>query len=98
MLTFKEAKEKMKKYLSSMEDDTSDEKIDIVIVDDLTIEEDFGWVFFYNSKEFIETGNLSYALVGNAPVIINKYDGTLHETGTASQIGHYIEEYKKRNL
>jgi hypothetical protein len=53
----------------------------LVIVDSLTIERDFGWVFFYDSSKHLATGALSDALAGNAPVIVNKHDGSLHRDG-----------------
>lgn len=60
---------------------------------DETLEESFGWVFFYNSNVYLETGNLSYALAGNAPFIIDRESGTVHYTGTAEPIETYIERY-----
>lgn len=33
---------------------------------ELTTEYSFGWVFFYNTREFIRTGDLRYAAGGNA--------------------------------
>lgn len=36
-----------------------------------TQEHDFGWVFFYQSVEFIESGESSSLLVGNAPLIVD---------------------------
>ena len=44
---------------------------------------DFGWVFFYNSKKYLETGEIRFALAGNAPLIVDALDGSLHVTGTA---------------
>lgn len=47
-----------------------------VIFDEFTIEKDFGWVFFYNSRKFVETEEFSYCLAGNAPIIVNRFDGS----------------------
>jgi hypothetical protein len=44
-------------------------------------EHDFGWVYFYDSSAHIETGQPSDALVGNAPLIVDKSDGKLYVTG-----------------
>jgi len=60
-----------------------------------TTEYDFGWVFAYNTKEYSETNNISYALAGNAPLIVDKTDGQVYATGTARPVEHYIEEYRK---
>ena len=59
-----------------------------------TIEEDFGWVYVYNAREFVETGNFLHALAGNAPFIVSRVDGGLYSTGTARPIEHYIEEFR----
>ena len=59
-----------------------------------TAEHEFGWVYFYNSREFVETGDFLHSLVGNAPFIFNRTDGKLYSTGTARPIEHYIEEFR----
>jgi Immunity protein 35 len=55
--------------------------------------ESFGWVFFYQTKEFLETGNLSAMLAGNAPFIVNRRDGVIHVLGTANPVDVYLKEY-----
>jgi hypothetical protein len=35
-------------------------------------ETDRAWVFFYNTRSYLETGSISDALVGNGPVIVPK--------------------------
>ena len=57
-------------------------------------EYDFGWVFCYNTKEFLETGDLSFALGGNAPIIADRKDGQLYVTGTANPLEFYLEQYR----
>ncbi len=69
--------------------------IDCVILDQHTLEEDFGWVFFYQSREYIETGDFLAALGGNSPLIISGLDGSVTKTGTAQPVEVYIEEYRK---
>jgi hypothetical protein len=66
-----------------------------VILDEATIERDFGWVFFYDSSRHIETGDLSDAPAGNAPIIVNKRDGSLHVTGTYKPVLEFIEAYER---
>ena len=66
-----------------------------VILDNAIIERDFGWVFFYQSDRFLATDDMSYALVGNAPIIVNKYEGSVYVTGTADPVEVYIRSYEK---
>jgi hypothetical protein len=68
----------------------------LVIIDEYTIEKDFGWIFFYQSKKFLETDNFSYYLVGNGGYIVNRFDGSFEVTGTAYDIDYYINEYVKK--
>jgi hypothetical protein len=58
-------------------------------------EYDFGWVFCYNTKRYIDTGDTVYAVVGNAPLIVDREDGQLYVTGTAHPLEHYVAEYGK---
>lgn len=87
-----EAEEIVKIYLSRME--TSDSG-PLILLNDATLEFDFGWVFFYNSKDYVETGNYSSMLAGNAPLIVDRTTSTIHVTGTANSIDYYIDQYRK---
>jgi immunity protein 35 of polymorphic toxin system len=69
---------------------------EIVLLENQTIEKSFGWVFFYNTKEYIENGDFRDALLGNAPLIVNRHDGSVHETGTGEPVEFYIEEYERQ--
>ena len=66
------------------------QKLVVVRVD----EHDFGWVYFYDGSSHVETGRVSDAVVGNAPLIVDKNDGKLYITGTAHPIDHYLREYR----
>lgn len=67
----------------------------LVLLADLTIERDFGWVFFYESKRYLESGNVKDRLVGNSPFIVLREDGNVRVLGTAHPIGWYIETFEK---
>lgn len=58
-------------------------------------EHDFGWLYFYNTKEFVKTGDFVFALGGNAPVIVGRHDGKLYATGTAKPIEHYLNDFRR---
>jgi hypothetical protein len=67
------------------------QKLVVVRVD----EYEFGWVYFYDGSLHVQTGNLSDAVVGNAPLIVDKADGKLYITGTARPVEHYLEEFRQ---
>ena len=69
----------------------------MIILNDATIEKPWGWVFFYTSKTWHETGDDEYAVAGNTPIIIEKATGRLIETGTAYPVEHYIQEYESQH-
>jgi hypothetical protein len=89
-MTKDEARSLALSYVKSRE---SEAGCDLVLLDGKTIEKDFGWVFFYDSREHAETGDLRYALAGNAPVVVTRADGVVHETGTALPLDKYLERF-----
>lgn len=71
--------------------------VELEIVDKFTLERGFGWVFFYDSAKHLETGKISDAIAGNAPIIVDRNDGSVHETGTAHPVEHYIQVYERHH-
>ncbi|MBI1178492.1 hypothetical protein GC207_13745 [bacterium] len=65
---------------------------EIVITE--TIERPFGWVFCYNSKSYVETGDDGRCLSGNHPILVDRYNSTLHFTGLGN-IEDYIDRYER---
>jgi hypothetical protein len=63
-------------------------------MDAQTLETCFGWVFFYDSKAYILTGDPSHLIAGNSPFIVDKRDGSIHDTGTAEPVERYLERYE----
>jgi hypothetical protein len=88
MITYQEAlkigEEYLKPYLESF---------DPVIQRDATIEKSYGWIFFYQSRRFVESGDFSFFLSGNAPFLVDK-NGDIHKTGSGRfPISYYIEKF-----
>lgn len=67
-----------------------------VVYQEHTIERPFGWVFFWGSGMYARTGDLSYAVGGNAPYIVNRHTGAVVETGTGEPTEVYIQRYEAR--
>lgn len=67
---------------------------DEVVLSGEPTETEFGWVFFYNSKHYVETGDVSYALTGNAPIVVMKATGEIRGTGTAHTLEDYLDEIR----
>ena len=91
-MTKSDALEIVREYLRSTEGEGGGE---MVVLEEHTIERDFGWVFFYDSKRHLETGDIRDAIAGNAPIVVTKVDGRLHETGTAYPVEHYLKKFER---
>ncbi|HEX8670643.1 MAG TPA: YrhB domain-containing protein [Longimicrobium sp.] len=66
----------------------------LVLLGDRTRELPYGWVFFYQSRRYVETGDPREMLAGNAPLLVTR-SGELYETGTAHPLETYLREYER---
>lgn len=66
----------------------------LALIDEATIAFSSGWVFFFQSRLFVETGDEEYMLAGNAPILVDARDGAVHTTGTAYSPDIYIRNYE----
>ena len=92
MLTFQQARELAEQTVAGylLDDDACQ------IIDSATLERPYGWVFFYQSRSYLESGNELQMLAGNAPLIINKFTGSVTLTGTALPTEHYLSQYESQ--
>lgn len=66
-------------------------KFKLKIIDEATIEQDFGWVFFYT----IDSDDENVRLGGNGPLIVDKDLEKVFQAGSRLPIEDYISLYKK---
>ncbi|MBC8101698.1 MAG: hypothetical protein H7Z41_03825 [Cytophagales bacterium] len=66
---------------------------DLVIIEEETIETPYGWVFFYTSRRYRETGDFRYALAGNGPAVFNRHTSSIDYLGTALPIDEELARY-----
>ncbi|MGY8768593.1 MAG: YrhB domain-containing protein [Pirellulales bacterium] len=88
-MTREEAQRKAEEYLASQESD-----LGLVILENATLEFSYGWVFFYQTRKFVKTGWENDPIAGNAPILIDRRDGSLHVTGTAQNTEYYIQNFE----
>ncbi len=72
-------------------------QVQFVIDDSKTLEKSFGWVFFYNSKKFLETRDPMHIIAGNGPVFINKYKGEMPFGVSFKPIDEQIMEFELKS-
>jgi hypothetical protein len=51
----------------------------------------------YQTAEFVATGDFTYALAGNGPILVSKLNGTVEVAGTARPVEHYIRAFEAKN-
>lgn len=66
----------------------------LALLDDRTRSLPYGWVFFYESKGYLETGDPARMLGGNAPLLVTRA-GEVHFTGTAQPLEMYLLEFER---
>ena len=92
MLSEADARSRAEAELSRRQSKYDD--FEVVITD--SEEFDVGWVYFYNTLAFVESGNVRDGLIENAPILIDRRDGTIVETGTGEPIETYVRRYEQR--
>ncbi len=87
-VTRESAERTAKKYLRRLEKQAGK---GLRLLDKETHEAGGGWIFFYDSEEFLESGKVSHALAGNAPFLVLREDEVII-TGTARPLEHYLSK------
>ena len=65
-----------------------------VVLEEATLDRPYGWVFFYQSRAYVESGDVREMLGGNAPLVFNRVSGEIRVTGTARGIEEYLRTYE----
>jgi hypothetical protein len=69
---------------------------DLEIDERATRDEDWCWVFFYNSRAYLETGDFSDALAGNGPLVVEKRTGIVHELTSAHPVEQQLRKIRNQ--
>ena len=69
--------------------------LDLVLLPERTMTTDVGWVFFYESRAYLESHDPHDALIGNAPLLIDARTGSLHLLGTERPVEAYLDDYRR---
>lgn len=89
MTTFEQARTTAQHILKN-----SNPNEDLVILDKF-IEFNKGWVFFYGTRKYLETGDDRYSLFGNGPIIVGKGNGRIMSSGSGHDIDYYIQQFRQ---
>jgi hypothetical protein len=67
---------------------------ELVVLDEQTIERPFGWVFFYNTRKYAETGDRRASLIGNCPIVVERMTGRLTRLATGDPLDAQLARYE----
>jgi hypothetical protein len=86
-MTLQDAEKLMREYL-----DTRPFGVQVVILPEQTIQKDYGWIFSFQSQDYLE-GKSRYMLIGNGGVLIEK-SGKIVPFPTAISTEKAIRRYE----
>ena len=67
----------------------------VAIIEQKTLDRPYGWIFFYNSKQYLENGNPLEALGGNGPLVVARSDGRVTALSGAAEPTASIAEFER---
>jgi hypothetical protein len=69
---------------------------EFLILEDKIQEKDWGWVFFYGTRQFVETGDRRFVIAGTGPFVVERADAALTFLSTSVPPPRAIAEYERR--
>ncbi len=67
---------------------------DCALIDDATMEKSYGWYFRYQSKAYIQSGDVRDMLFGSGGFIVERDDGYVFEFGSAYPLERNLVAYE----
>ncbi|PRB02821.1 hypothetical protein CQ046_11490 [Chryseobacterium sp. MYb7] len=69
-------------------------EIELTIAEERSIQKEYGMVFYFNSKKFVEDKIEKAKLIGCSPFLVENKTGKIVVFGTNRSIDYYIQEYE----
>ncbi|OWP83469.1 hypothetical protein BWK59_10310 [Flavobacterium davisii] len=91
MLTDEQMLQIAERYIQKKKGDFNKE---VLIYTDDIIKKPYGNIYYYNSEEYILTGNFYKSLMGNAPFLVEKKAGRVVQFSTSTILEKEIEAYE----
>jgi hypothetical protein len=68
----------------------------LVVLEELTRERHYGWVFFVNTARYAETRDRRFTVIGNGPIIYRTSDASIHRLPTGVDVDEAIADFERR--
>jgi immunity protein 35 of polymorphic toxin system len=72
--------------------------VELVVVEDKTLEKEFGWVFFSTTTRQGQAGEVAAGFPGLGPLVVHRADGTTRFLPTSVSPDKAVAEYEKQWL
>lgn len=93
MFTLQDAKNKLEEYIDFLNliysQNYPELKLQIIIENGLTLENELGWIFFYQSN------NETTLIAGNGPIFVEKKSLDMYQFGTALKTEEYLAIFEE---
>lgn len=70
--------------------------IELVVLEDETVERDYGWVFRFTTRRYLETNDPSTLVPGTGPLVVEREGGATAFLAASVCPERAIEEYERR--
>ena len=95
MVSYEEAKAVALKQANKILNLTN-ERDEVILCESHTVERPEGWVFYYDSRGFLETGDVNSMLMGNAPIFVDRQNGEANVINGALPVDQALERLHRR--
>jgi hypothetical protein len=75
MLTKDEARRVALTTLDIVQEMPGNADLNLMLIEPLVLEADMAWVFPFNTREYVETGNVGAMAIGVGPIVVNRATG-----------------------
>ena len=69
-------------------------EFELIFLDDMTEEMPEGWVFFWDDRRHVETGEFKYALVGGGPIFVSRSGELVHMVWSGESWENALARYR----
>jgi hypothetical protein len=70
--------------------------VELVVLEDRTLEKDYGWIFQFTTRRYLETSDPGAMVPGTGPLVVEREGGAPVFLATSVCPEKAIEEYERR--
>lgn len=96
MLTKEEARRVAQVTLDVIQEMPGNAELGLVLIGPLVIESDLAWLFPFNTREYVDTGNVGAMAVGVGPIVVNRETGVPF-VAPPMPTEHLLAQYRASN-